>query len=473
MKILVLSLLRLGDIIQHAELIPAMRKAYPEADIHFLVNQSFMQAQQVLPEIKNWHCLDRKFIEQVLVEQAQSPRAAFDHLQDLVNQLNGLKFDLIMNLTHNMFSVRLMDLLAAPDKRGAAFVDGKKIAFSNPWLNYFNDHYAETGGSRFHYLEILHRSMDLPFLPPRRQRARKSGPIYLQVLTADEKKNWGLGNFLKLKNDLQIQYPNQKIYAICSPSEKSLVSKFFSDEEIVSPSLAEAVDLFKEGRLLITGDTSIQHLAVRSGIPILSLFLGSADPIKTSPWLVNPTIISSSAGCSPCRASQKCSQASHICAQSISVNQVLATALQMLAGQLEVTKHIGTEQVVWRTYLDQVKLSDSVKSEKNSVDIHIDRLSLKIEEISKVIFGQISQQQAQQMAQEIKSEINLFKDNFPEMSDSVLSLDRSYEFLDRSFFEFLKMLRAGIKEMYALQQIRKSMAAQSLNSALSPEVPRE
>lgn len=188
MKILVISLLRLGDILLHAELVRSLKAQYPKAEIHFLINKQFQSVQSILPAVSQWHLLDRQFLQQVLVEQHQSPLAAFDNLKNTIDSLNAEKFDLLLNATHNLFSVRLTDLIEAKEKRGAVFHNGKKVAFSSSWLNYFNDHYSELNGSRFHYVELLHRALGIEMLNPQNAEIRTEGPIYLQVLTADVKK---------------------------------------------------------------------------------------------------------------------------------------------------------------------------------------------------------------------------------------------------------------------------------------------
>ncbi len=48
MKILVLSLLRLGDIIQQEPLLRALRAKHPEAQIHLLVNRQFAQVEKLM-----------------------------------------------------------------------------------------------------------------------------------------------------------------------------------------------------------------------------------------------------------------------------------------------------------------------------------------------------------------------------------------------------------------------------------------
>ncbi len=51
MKILVLSLLRLGDIIQQEPLLKGLREKHPSAEIHLLLNRQFASVERVLDSV--------------------------------------------------------------------------------------------------------------------------------------------------------------------------------------------------------------------------------------------------------------------------------------------------------------------------------------------------------------------------------------------------------------------------------------
>lgn len=470
MKILVISLLRLGDILLHAELVRSLKAQYPKAEIHFLINKQFQSVQSILPAVSQWHLLDRQFLQQVLVEQHQSPLAAFDNLKNTIDSLNAEKFDLLLNATHNLFSVRLTDLIEAKEKRGAVFHNGKKVAFSSSWLNYFNDHYSELNGSRFHYVELLHRALGIEMLNPQNAEIRTEGPIYLQVLTADVKKNWGLDNFKQVKKSLAEKFSNE-IKVICSPDEKDQVLQAFSNDEIITPSLEEARELFKSARLLVTGDTSIQHLAASVACPTFSVFIGSADVRKTSPWVLGSAMIAAKANCYPCRASQPCSQKVHVCAQEISAEVVSEQVIAYLKDSyFDLTKESSLfEQAVWRFHLDGETVQNllilphlpiqSAEQKQRTLKLHEDLLWLdqKIELISQSIFGSMSEEVIHRVSMEIRSKVESLRIEHQDVADSFLKMSQSFQVIDRSFFEFLKVLRSGWKEAHNLNQIRQRL----------------
>jgi ADP-heptose:LPS heptosyltransferase len=340
MKILLLSLLRLGDILLHRQVVQNLKRQYPQAEIHVLIYSQFLTVRNLLPEVDHWHGLDRNEIQTILVERRQSPIQAFEKLQTVIDGLNDQKFDLIFNLTHNRFSVRLMDLIQSPDKRGVALNMGKKVADENAWQTYLNENFSERLGSRFHYLEVLQRALGIHVGPVPAAESRRSPLILLQLLTSDTKKNWGLHRFAELKKKLQQEFPEARVLGLCSPQEKDQVASVFAWNEFLTPSLEEAALLLKEASLLVTGDTSIQHLAAQQSCPVVSLFLGSADPVKTAPWQLGAWVIQGPAACAPCHHSQPCHQATHVCANHLKVETVFSLVSGILRG--EKTKLFAT-----------------------------------------------------------------------------------------------------------------------------------
>jgi len=329
MKILVLSLLRLGDVILHRELAQSLKNEYPGAQIDFVIDDQFRAVKELIPEVSKWHQIPRLRWQKILVERKQSPARAKFELQKMVADIGAESYDLVLNATHSRFSARLMDLISAKKKIGAQMINGKVGTASNRWQQYLNENFSGDGRSRFHYLELLHRSLEISFTVPRRRNQKKDS-IYLQVLTSDEKKNWGLNRYFELFGRLRAQFPEKRIRVLCSPAEKKQVQNFFSEEDIFCVDLLSLQKSLVKAELLITGDTSVQHLAAQVGCRTLSLFLGSADPVKTAPWNQGARILSAQSPCFPCRHSDPCSQRSHLCAESIPVGEVLRSASRIL-----------------------------------------------------------------------------------------------------------------------------------------------
>ena len=463
MKILMLSLLRLGDILMHRQVVQNLKRQYPNARIHMLIHSQFQSVQNLLPEVDQWHLLDRNQIQKILVERQQSPIAAFEKLQVLVGELNAERFDLVFNLTHNRFSVRLMDLIQSPDKRGVALNLGRKVADQNMWQTYLNENFSEIRGSRFHYLEVLQKSLGIQSSALPVGEKRSSPLILLQLLTSDVKKNWGLQRFAELKNRLQAQFPQAHILGICSPQEKDQVSKAFAWNEFLTPSLEEASALLNEAALLSTGDTSIQHLATQQGCPVVSLFLGSADPVKTAPWQQGAWVIQGQAACAPCAHSSPCHQSRHLCAESLQVETVFSLASGILNGEKvkvrgseirRTEEHKGSfrlhnenesfvqeiEQQVWLQYLNgstELEIPAVHPHELEACLLQQTRFELKLKALA----------QGQAGLQEIETDFPQWKDSLLRMKRDLSSTTEAFE-LSRIRRKILNTIQHSMESEY-------------------------
>lgn len=435
MKVLVVSLLRLGDILMHRELAKSLKRQNPGCELHFLIHSQFSSVQCLLPEVDVWHHLERNRIQRVLVERAESPIRAFEILSGLVSALNLQNFDLLLNATHNLFSVRLMDLIQAREKRGAAFNRGRRQPMQNAWQTYFNENFSEEQGSRFHYVQVLHESLGVPVPDPGQAAHHRSPVILLQLLTSDLKKNWGLERFHQLQRKLQDQFPSHRVLGLCSPQEAAKVSRVFSWNEFLSPTLEEAARLLKEACLLITGDTSIQHLAAQQDCPVLSLFLGSADPVKTLPWQTGAYLLQGQSRCFPCRHSEPCHQKTHLCAEALQVESVFKLACGVLNGKAERVLPAGAartrmngryfqadegtgdlhrtvEQWVWGHYLNG-------DSKFETGNLRWPESEVVRAETENKVFGELLQSPA------AIADIELIEERFKQWKDSLIRLKRN------------------------------------------------
>src|SRR4051812_29789268 len=99
MKILVLQLARLGDILLTLPTMKALRKKYPEAEIHLMVRQKFSAAAELCSEVDRILTLDTQAaLEPFLSEPLQVPEAS-DQIARWTESLREQNYDLIVNLT--------------------------------------------------------------------------------------------------------------------------------------------------------------------------------------------------------------------------------------------------------------------------------------------------------------------------------------------------------------------------------------
>lgn len=357
MKILVLSLLRLGDIIQQAPLLKGLREKNPHAEIHLLLNRQFANVEKILDGVVDHYIyFERETLQKSLGDASANILWSYQQVEKLVESLNSQGFDQAINLTHNKLSAYLMGTLEVADKRGLYQADGRFQGLSNRWLRYFNDRFSGTQKSLFHYVELLGKAFDIPVqtesaVTPR----KKSKLVLLQCLTSDQKKNWGLERFSQLKRTIEISLVDYEVMVLGASFERESLLEFFSEKDLLICDLPEARKHLQSAALLVTGDTSIKHMAAQIGTPIVEIAIGSSDPSKTAAYSSQAVVIQTQAGCAPCVHSQACPQPTHICAEDVSVEQVFGAVWDQLSGEKMAQRslQLSLEKAVWTLYLDK------------------------------------------------------------------------------------------------------------------------
>jgi len=108
--------------------------------------------------------------------------------------------------------------------------------------------------------------------------------------------------------------------------------------------------------LLITNDTGTMHLAVGLGVPCLAIFLATAQPWDTGPYLPGCLCLEPDMPCHPCGFGAVC-PSNHACRQAIDPDGVLALSLLLLDGA-RCRSVFAPGARVWRTSMGADGLMD-------------------------------------------------------------------------------------------------------------------
>ena len=138
-------------------------------------------------------------------------------------------------------------------------------------------------------------------------------------------------------------------------------------------SLEGAFSLLKGAQLLISGDTSIKHLANAAPIRILELSLGSSDLLRSGTYKPNSVILQPTIACAPCPHSVPCHKSAHECGDQLTPEMVAAAAhfhlegnwpgLAKLAGERKDVRILRTRMTELGFWLaDEILPSDAEKT---------------------------------------------------------------------------------------------------------------
>lgn len=332
MRILGISLLRIGDLVLQKPLIEGLRKMHPQSEIHLLVNKQFAQVEFLFAGlVDKFIYFDREAFQRSCGEKEYNILWGYKHLRDFVSELNKTTYDSVYNFTHNKLTAHLTGLIPAPQRFGIYSQQGAFYGLNNPWIQFFNNYFGRPEAAGFHYTELLARAMEIPLEQTAIQWRRPSGKrlVVIQPLTSDDKKNWSLQKYRELVEGLQ-EKTQYQVKVLGAPFEKDRLLAHFSEQNLHICDFQGAEAVLKEAALLITGDTSIKHLAALNDVPILELSLGSSQPLQTGAYSNNSVILQSRVACGPCPHSEKCSQATHRCGEKLGVESVYDAARMLL-----------------------------------------------------------------------------------------------------------------------------------------------
>src|SRR5689334_7931860 len=119
MKILIIRFSSIGDIVLTTPVIRCLKKQLPDAEVHYLTKASFKAVLEANPYIDKIHCLQ-------------------DDLQVIIPALQAENFDYVIDLHHNLRTMRVKKALG---KKAFAFnkLNIQKFIYTSTKVNVLPD----------------------------------------------------------------------------------------------------------------------------------------------------------------------------------------------------------------------------------------------------------------------------------------------------------------------------------------------
>lgn len=117
MKILIIQLARLGDIYMGWPALRALRRQYPEADIHLMVRPRFEAATHGLTVIDRVIALPTTFFLEPLVEDEPLLEESLGRIKTHLSEMRDEAYDLVVNWTFSPLSSWLTRAIAGPETK--------------------------------------------------------------------------------------------------------------------------------------------------------------------------------------------------------------------------------------------------------------------------------------------------------------------------------------------------------------------
>jgi ADP-heptose:LPS heptosyltransferase len=351
-SILLVNLMRMGDVLQSTPLIQALREAYPQARISMILNEAFEGVGRRID-------LDRRFAFPVglfrsLLAQENGLIEAQSLLRDFVREVNQRgTYDLVFNLTPSRSAASLASMIAQRDHRGMWLERDGSFQAADPWAAYLVAMMANRRTNPFHLVDLWLRSLGqrgpgnlrMAVTPEEAQRAdemlRASGVrpdqdllVGFQVSASQKEKRWDEREFVRLGRALA-QSLRARVVLFGLPEEEALCARV-SNAIPGSVSLAgrtglgELAAALKRCLLLVTNDTGTQHVATAVGTRVIVVSVGPVFFRETGPYGVGHLVFQARVPCAPCSFQVSC--LNPVCKERIRSEQVFRAVLQILRG---------------------------------------------------------------------------------------------------------------------------------------------
>ena len=305
-RILIVRLGSLGDIIHAVPAAAAIRRAYPNATIDWLVDARHAEILELVPVI------NRK-----IAIQTSNARSMWS----VLGELRRTRYDAALDLQGLLKSAGLARLSGAARVIGfpvGLLREGAARVFYTESAGEGAPHVIDKNLSMLTAIGVRVPDVEFPLEDRNPQiaadaRARlgvaDTGPfVLLNPGAAWPNKRWPPVYFAELAKELWKRHGLRSL-VLWGPGEEQLartVAVASDNTAFVSAktTIADLISLSKAAALMISGDTGPLHLAAAAGTRIVGIF-GPTDPARNGPWAHDDLVASRYRACS-CHYQRQC-----------------------------------------------------------------------------------------------------------------------------------------------------------------------
>lgn len=352
MNILVINLLRLGDLVQCSPVLRGLRASHPQAKITLLVQDIFQETASLLPHVDELLPLPTLQLAPLLDQEGGWP-GGYRFLADWLTAHLEPRPDLLINLTPTILGAILSFLCGAPEVRGFTLHSARHFLTEPAWMSYLMVVSRARRANPYNLVDIFLKGTGLEpdgaglelKIPP---DAQEQAGVFLSGLSippgaalvgllpgaSQPQRCWPPEKYAQVASKLLANRPCH-FFIFGSRGERPLGEKLAG---LLPPgtttlcaggtSIAGLAALLSRLHLLITNDTGPMHLAAAVKTPVLAFFLAGARVHDTGPVGEGHLALEPRLDCHPCHYPDSCSLFK--CHAAISPEAVAAWALHLL-----------------------------------------------------------------------------------------------------------------------------------------------
>jgi ADP-heptose:LPS heptosyltransferase len=247
---------------------------------------------------------------------------------------SAFPFDRVCNLTPGIAAELLARYLAGTRPCSGFLVDEHGVGVNgNSWAAFFMGSSLERGLSPFNVADLFRktaagdhasgpgiaslREPEKDVLDAVRERLHREAPlaarsfIALQPGASDDRRRWPIEYFAAL-GDIIWSRTGRLPLLLGSEAERNLAAHYAAKARHPYIDLCGRTDLpelsavLRLSELLVGNDTGTMHLAAGLGVPVLAVFLATAQPFDTGPYREDCCCLEPDLPCHPCRFGKNC-----------------------------------------------------------------------------------------------------------------------------------------------------------------------
>ncbi len=343
-RFLIVRLGALGDIVHTLPVAAALRQAYPDAKIDWLVSARHREVLDLVPVVD----------ERIAINDREGARGGLSLLA-AVRRMRACRYDAALDLQG------LMKSAIVARASGARRVIGFGGHFAREALAkaFYTERYDPGGGGMFDPNETRHVvQLNLLLLKPlgviaaaptfplapvesavadamARETAAGDGSACYALLNPGAawiNKRWPPARFGALAAVIRQRHGLRSV-VLWGPGERELGEAAVAHSAgaaIITPptTIADIVALARRAAVMVSGDTGPTHIAAAVGTPLVGIY-GPTRPERNGPWRSDDQTVSRAAVCE-CHHLRQCRR-DRMCLLEIEVEEVLAAVERRLA----------------------------------------------------------------------------------------------------------------------------------------------
>jgi len=351
-SILVVRLSSRGDVVFATSMIPALRNAFPEARITWVVEEESRDVVEGNPRLDRVLVLPRTGWKRMLRAGRMGSFAV--SLRAFLHELRSERYDLALDVQGILRSGLVARLSGAHRRIGLGSKEGSGI-----WMHDVVEstgHGLDRVSSEYFHLacrlgldpEEFPMDVTLPedtrVLATRRLEAQglsEGGFVVLVPFTTRPQKHWFDERWAELATRIERGF-GLPVAILGGPADRAAMEAITARSDaalhdlVGRTSLGEAVAIVGRAAAVVGVDTGLTHMAIAARRPVVALF-GSTLPYLTTPESVS-RILHHEIHCSPCRKNPICG-GDWTCMRALDVGRVEAALGEVLA---EADGRVGT-----------------------------------------------------------------------------------------------------------------------------------